>query len=179
MSSHDLDIGGRGIVIAPFRAAEAAALAHLGDDASVARMLPSIRLPFDAPAASARIAASRWRGRPGFRAAIRETGGDLLGEIGLGPEDPPSLMIWLGAPHRGRGHGRAAIEAFLGFVFARLAPAAVAAECYLDNPASLRLLARQGFVATGDAVEATPPLREGPMRYRVLRLDRAAWEARA
>ena len=179
MTDMTLDIRADGVAITPFASAEAAALARLGDDPSVARMVPSIRLPFDEAAAVARIAASCWRGRPGFRAAIRRDGAGLAGEIGLGPEDPPTAMIWLGAAHRGQGVGRAALAGFLGFVFDRLAAEAVAAECYLDNPASLHLLEGAGFRPDGETVEEAPPLRPGPARYRRYRLARSDREARA
>ena len=179
MTDTTLDIRAAGVAITPFASTEAAALARLGNDPSVARMVPSIRLPFDAAAAAARIAASRWHGRAGFRAAIRRGPAELLGEIGLGREHPPTVMLWLGSSHRRQGVGGAALDSFLDFVFDRLGPQAVAAECYLDNPASLHLLEGAGFRPVGEAVEEVPPLRPGPVRYRRYRLTRADREGRS
>jgi len=169
-----LRIVGEGVLVTEFEASEAAALAALGDDPGVARMLTSIRLPFTPADAAARIARARWRGRPGFAAAIRLPCGTLIGEAGLGPGAEPSVMGWLGAAYRGRGHGRAALSALIGWAFARLEPAALSAESYLDNLASIRLLERLGFRATGEGEDAHP-LRHGPARYRRYRLARADW----
>ncbi len=169
-----LRIVGAGVLITPFAATDAEMLSALGDDPSVARMMTSIRIPFTPERAAARIARAPWRGRAGFLAAIRLPDGTPIGEVGVGPGPEPSINYFLGMGYRGRGLGRAAAEALLDWAFARLAPPALLAESYLDNPASIRLLEGLGFVATGDDADEHP-LRTGPARYRCYRLARVDW----
>lgn len=174
-----LAIDAGGVRIDPLRPADAADLARLGNDESIARMLSSVPHPFTEADAVARIAASRWQGRPGFRAAIRLADGPLIGEIALGPEEEPSLGYWIGRAHWGQGHAGRAVTAFVGGMFRRFAMPAIVAETYADNPASARVLERAGFEPAGERRGACSPVRGGEDEIRLWRLSRARWQERA
>lgn len=84
----------------------------------------------------------------------------FLGAIGLsGPLERPGLGYWIGRPYRGRGFATEAVRLVVDFA-RRSGAKSLYAETFPDNPASARVLARAGFVATG-RVRRDLPARGG------------------
>lgn len=161
------------LVITPCWPSDADDLAALGNERDVAWMVATLRHPFDSAQARARIRLGAYAGRPGFRAAIRRRAdGALVGEIGLSETKPDgqsasSLSYWLGRAHWGRGYAGEAAAAFADWAVARFGLRALAAECYVDNPGSLRVLHKLGFEPVGDEINTCSLIRPEPAPIRV------------
>ncbi len=81
---------------------------------------------------------------------------------------------WIGQDYQGRGIGRAAREAILAFAFDGLDAAHARTGAFHDNPRSLAVSRRLGYVETG----RTMLDREGvPTEHVDLAIDRAGWAA--
>ncbi|MFJ5676610.1 GNAT family N-acetyltransferase [Streptomyces sp. NPDC093097] len=81
---------------------------------------------------------------------------------------------WLGLAHQGQGYGTEMRAAVLHLAFAGLGARAVTSSAMTDNPASLRVSEKLGYVPDGLAVTSV----QGVARtLRRLRLNRADWEA--
>lgn len=89
--------------------------------------------------------------------------GLIAGECGTktaaGPDGIVEICYGIAAPSRGRGLGGAAVAALLSELTRGGDLRAVEAEVHVGNIASMRLLERLGFVATGED-------RGGHRRYR-------------
>lgn len=84
------------------------------------------------------------------------------------------LGYWIGLPYWGGGRATAAAEATLAFAFDTLGLRALSAVCLEENPASLRVLAKLGFVETGRLLWDLPKWPE-PRSSLILRLSREDW----
>jgi len=84
------------------------------------------------------------------------------------------LGYWIGRPYWGSGRATAAAAATLAFAFGTLRLRALRAVCLEENPASLRVLAKLGFVETGRILWELPKWPE-PRISLILRLPRADW----
>lgn len=131
----------------PFQITDAPRVAMFAGDFNVARMTARIPHPYSERDARDFIAG----GAVGKALAIVHANG-VIGSIGLEPVDKSGaeLGYWLGKPFWGRGFvteaGRAVIAASL-----RWCPTTtVTASHFEDNPASQRVLAKLGFMPTGD-----------------------------
>lgn len=105
---------------------------------------------------------------------IHRDGGQPLGVAGwMGCDSPadsmPEIGYWIARAHRRRGFGREAVAGVLAHLAQNGARGAVA-EVFLDNAASLALLLRLGFRASG-LVERDLPLRGGLRRLQRLVID--------
>lgn len=76
-------------------------------------------------------------------------GGLTLSHVRRGVCQSASLGYWMGAPHAGRGHMRAAVTALLPVAYDVLHLHRIEAACMPSNAASIRLLERCGFVREG------------------------------
>jgi RimJ/RimL family protein N-acetyltransferase len=85
------------------------------------------------------------------------------------------LGYWIGRPFWGRGLATEAAEATLRFGFDTLELRTVRAVCLEENPASLRVLAKLGFVETGRFAQSLPKWPD-PRSSVAFSLDRAAWK---
>lgn len=165
------------LTLRPMTAEDAPALAALADPVA-ARMTSTVVHPMSREAAAARIAASAFRDRPGFRLGVR-LGGRLIGEVGLAPAPAtgaPDVGVWFGPLWRGRGYGREALAAFLPHVMDRFALAELEAEAFEDNAASRAMLTSLGFRDIG-GTEGTAPARPDPAPIRRFALSRGALAA--
>jgi RimJ/RimL family protein N-acetyltransferase len=79
---------------------------------------------------------------------------ELVGIVGLKTEDAERVELGYGvaATREGRGFASAAVAALLPILRARGAPI-VTAETSIDNPASQRVLERNGFVRVGSRLD--------------------------
>jgi RimJ/RimL family protein N-acetyltransferase len=134
------------------RPSDARAVARITADPRVAPMLATVPAEGFAPQEADRwIEAARYRGRPGFRAAITGRSGRLLGTVGLlaAPKGPLSCS-WFVAPKAwGRGIATEAAGAFLADTMDRFEISTLWAYRFADNPASGRVMEKLGFVEAG------------------------------
>ncbi|MEU8698110.1 GNAT family protein [Streptomyces sp. NPDC048680] len=84
-----------------------------------------------------------------------------------------STGSWLGLAHQGRGIGTEMRAAALHLAFAGLGAEAAVSAAMTDNPRSLGVSRRLGYLP--DGLE-TAALRGAPVTLRRLRLERARWE---
>jgi RimJ/RimL family protein N-acetyltransferase len=94
--------------------------------------------------------------------AVRRLDGTLIGAMGVidHPDGTIEVGYWFGVDHQGQGYASEALRATLDQIAAdpRLAPRQITAETRPDNLASIRLLTKTGFHATG---------RPGPRPNRI------------
>jgi ribosomal-protein-alanine N-acetyltransferase len=85
--------------------------------------------------------------------AVRLADGTLIGAMGVidHPDGSVEVGYWLGVEHQGKGYASEALRATLNQISAdpALALRSVFAEARPDNAASIRLLTKTGFYATG------------------------------
>ncbi len=112
---------------------DAPALAQLGGDSDVARMLASVPSPWSIKHCEDWIEASQYRGRLGFRLGVEEKGGQLIGSVGIGGTPVANCAYFLGKDHWGQGLATEATSALLGFVFDRFDTDVVEADHFDDS----------------------------------------------
>ena len=167
------------------RPQDAAEFVQLLSDGEVAGFIPSIPQPYTSQTADWWI-----RHRLGFRDragaeisfVIRSAAGALLGSVGVddllpGTTHNGELGYWLGREHRGRGLGRAAVNAFIPYAFDQLGLARLTAHALHFNTASLKILRGAGFQVEGTLREYTRT-PSGPQDTLVLGLLKREWQAR-
>ena len=97
----------------------------------------------------------------------------LIGCISLIDE----LGYWIARPHWGRGYVTEAATALLDWHFANSSSRAVASSAHHDNAASLQVLRKLGFEATGRQKRFSQPLQHN-VDHIVSTLSRQTWLAR-
>jgi RimJ/RimL family protein N-acetyltransferase len=94
--------------------------------------------------------------------AVQVPGGTLIGAMGVidHPVGTIEVGYWFGVDYQGKGYASEALRGTLAQIAAdpTLAPRPIFAECRPDNAASIRLLTKTGFYATG---------RPGPRPNRI------------
>jgi ribosomal-protein-alanine N-acetyltransferase len=94
--------------------------------------------------------------------AVRLPDGALIGAMGVidHPDGSIEVGYWFGVDYQGTGYASEALLGTLARIAAdpTLAPRPIFAECRPDNAASIRLLTKTGFCATG---------RPGPRPNRI------------
>jgi RimJ/RimL family protein N-acetyltransferase len=80
----------------------------------------------------------------------------------------PEVGYWVGKPFWGRGFATEALEAALGWAKRRWRKRAVIAGHFSDNPASGQVLAKAGFLYTGEVRTKTSLARGGPVSVRMM-----------
>lgn len=156
-------------------------LQRLAGVPEVARMTGSIPAPWPEDQVRAWIAARRYRGRPGFAAALCLSDGTLIGTLGIGrmtSADPMTCGYWLGQPYWGRGYATEAMVGLLADCYDRFAELdVIEAGHFTDNPASGAVLRKLGFQQVGEGMGRSRARLE-PQPELLYRLTRAAFEAR-
>jgi RimJ/RimL family protein N-acetyltransferase len=114
--------------------------------------------------------------------AVCDPGGEPIGVTLLKDVDhelgEAELGYWIGRPYWGAGRATAASRATITLAFEKLGLRALRAVCLEDNPASLRVLAKLGFTATGRVLWELPKW-PAPRTSVVLQLSRGQWQAAA
>jgi [ribosomal protein S5]-alanine N-acetyltransferase len=94
--------------------------------------------------------------------AVQLPDGTLIGAMGVidHPDGTIEVGYWFGVDYQGQGYASEALRGTLAQITAdpTLAPRPIFAECRPDNAASIRLLTKTGFYATG---------RPGPRPNRI------------
>lgn len=134
------------LTIRPFEDDDAPAMAALAVP-EVARNMSTIPAGMTVDSARDYIAASRFRGLPGFRLAV-ERDGRVIGGLGFGGT-PPGIAYFLAPDHWGQGLATEALSALLTEVFERFPVNRIEADHFEDNPASGAVLRKFGFAPTG------------------------------
>jgi RimJ/RimL family protein N-acetyltransferase len=152
------------VLRAPARRDFDAIVAGIGDLA-VARNLARVPHPYGAADAEDFLAFARWHAATQRSLILAITRGDGL--IGVASIDgiPTRFRLgyWLARAHWGRGYGREAVAALVAYAFDVIGAPLVRAGVFLDNPASLHLVAKLGFRPVGR--------RNGLSRARGERVD--------
>jgi len=160
----------------PVRPSDAGLIGLYAGDIRVAQMTRSIPHPYPPGAAEAmveRIGEGRW---PEEVWAI-DRGGELIGLISLNPEEG-ELGYWVAPAFWGVGLASEAVEALTAHLLERRGLAVLTASAFEDNPASIRVLEKAGFVPVGSD-EGYSVARRGTAPRRLFRCDPATRLARA
>lgn len=136
------------------RMQDAPAIARYAGDPQVARMILRAPVPYLPVAAEGWIMTLRARAPLGedFVFGVELEGEGLVGAIGAHKRGEGfEVGYWVGRPYWGHGF---ASEALGGFVAQARGLGALHAGHFTDNPASGRVLAKNGFAYTGETEEA-------------------------
>lgn len=143
------------IVLRPWQAGDAAALAAAWEDPLIGRWT-------SVPAARGEADAGRWIAGDAHRRArglsldlVIDLDGEVAGEVGLAPIDVAAgeaeIGWWVAAGHRGRGVAASGARLLSGWAVQELAVTRVVARCHPDNPASAGVARAAGFVLSREA----------------------------
>ena len=153
-------------------------LSRIGGDPTVAPMLMSVTSPWPISRVAGWVDAARYRGKPGFRAAITTHDATLIGAIGLGParaDGSASMMYFLDPSVWGQGYGTEAARGFVDYCFQTYPVRSLFAGYFDENPASGRVLRKLGFQVTGHVIGESAA-RQNPAPETLMTLPRAQWE---
>lgn len=139
---------------------------------AIGRML--FRFPVDWPLAEARTLIEDIApcDTPPFRLAISAADGTFLGSIGLVGSERAEIAYFLTEAAQGQGIMGPVLDAFVTLAFARFDLPVLRARVYHDNPASMALLRRMGFVETGSETGTCSAQRQCPERLHLFCLTR-------
>ena len=149
------------LLLRMFTPADAAALHALINDWRVCRTLADVEYPYQREAADAWIAETRHQLHAGSGCHLAITGLEgeqemLVGGIGV-RLDPGTregrLGYWVGARFWGHGVAGEAVGRLASWALANLDIDRLTATVDVDNPASIAVLRRIGFRATGEAMQ--------------------------
>lgn len=139
----------------PLAMSDAARIARFAGDAGVARMILHAPIPYLEVAAEGWIMTLRARAplEKDFVFAVDLKGEGLVGVIGAHKkgESGAEIGYWFGRPYWGQGF---ASETLSGFLSEARSLGALEAGHFIDNPASGRVLQKNGFAYTGETEEA-------------------------
>ena len=145
-----------GLVLRPFRAADAPAVQRHCANRKIARMTSRIPHPYPDGAAAPWIAGhAEASARDAEHSFCIERDGEPIGVVSLRKtaERVYEIGYWLAEGCWGRGYATAAAGRVLRFAFRELGAARVTSTHFLDNPASGRVLEKCGFAYTGEDSE--------------------------
>jgi RimJ/RimL family protein N-acetyltransferase len=145
----EVEIESERLVLRPLRAVDLDDLIREVSDFAVSRMLARVPFPYTRGDAEAFLAAARRSGNSDL--ALSVTRNDrVIGGIGLTAlRGQREFGYWLGRRHWGRGYATEASRAFLAHVFAAFELESVRSGVFVDNPASLRVQTKLGFIEVG------------------------------
>ncbi|GEO17752.1 GNAT family N-acetyltransferase [Microvirga aerophila] len=139
---------------------DAPELARISDVPAVSQWMAFMEGSFPLEKAQALIASQNHTKEYFF--AVRLFDGTLIGAMGVidHPDGSIEVGYWLGVEYQGKGYALEALRGTLDQIAAdpALAPRPIFAETRPDNAASIRLLTKMGFYATG---------RPGPRPNRI------------
>jgi RimJ/RimL family protein N-acetyltransferase len=142
------------LLLRPITMADAEAMAQLAGDFDIARMTGSIPHPFPVLSAEIRVTLFEVGRRRGlqYAYAITQDGGALMGIISLfRPNTDADFEIgyWIGKPYWQKGYMTEACKAIIHEAKHSLGLTTITAGVFSDNPASIHILKKLGFVASG------------------------------
>jgi RimJ/RimL family protein N-acetyltransferase len=117
------------------------------DNRNVARMLARVPFPYWTADAEDWIAGLADRPDGMVYTIHRER---LIGVVSIeNCDDDPRLGYWLGEPWHGRGYMTESVQALITHAFDTRGLRAISSSVFADNPASMRVQEKLGFVVTG------------------------------
>jgi RimJ/RimL family protein N-acetyltransferase len=167
------------VVLRRFVPADAARVELLAGDALVAETTALIPHPYPAGAAVEWIAThdAAAAAATEYTFAITETGGLLIGAIGLRPDprERENIGYWIGRPYWGHGYATAAAQAVIAIGFALIDLTAITASHLVRNAASGRVMEKCGMaLIRTDRREHRGTVED----FCVRGITREAWEKR-
>lgn len=151
---HPLTLHGDGLVIAPVIFNDADALYEIFKHKKVAENMASFDHPLDMSAINERIETGRWKGAGNGWFKIEDSTENVVGAIGFHTiSDGLAGIGYATHPDAwGQGIMTRAVAIFTKFLFARYGFAAIEAEHFVDNPASGKVLIKNGFEKHGESM---------------------------
>ncbi len=137
------------LVLRPLGEADLDALVAEVSDFAVTRMLAKVPYPYTREDGEAFLAASRRYAGIDFSLAVTHED-RVIGGVGLSAiRGRSEFGYWLGRRHWGKGYATEAGLAFLTHVFDAFDLKLIHSGVFFDNPASLRVQQKLGFVESG------------------------------
>lgn len=174
------------LVLRAFALADVPRLIALAGEYEVAKNTLNIPHPYGEEDAYrwVRLTQENYEQQTGYAFALAlRSSGEFIGGIGLTVErrfDRAEAGYWLGQPYWGQGLASEALAAVLRFGFEELALNKIYATHIAENPASGRVMRKNGMVQEGQLAQHTK--RDGRYydlwQYRLTRAEFAAWLGR-
>jgi 8-oxo-dGTP diphosphatase len=151
------------------------------NDFEIVRNLSMVPWPYERRMADAFIRDSEVQARAATairRAVVTRDQSLLIGLIDMRFREGRTGIFgyWLGRTYWGKGYMSEALGAFVAFAFNDLGMTRLGAEALPENPASLAVMARNGF-ALGERVAQDRPNFGDTVMMRQMWLNRTDWEA--
>lgn len=141
----------------------------------VGRMLFSFPVDWRLEQAQALVAELAPRDTPPFRLAIDTGNGVLIGTVGFAQGKTDEIAYFLDPEYQGQGIMLPCLSGFIDLIFARFTLPRLRADVYHDNPASMALLHRLGFVQTGSYIGTCSAQRCTAEEIYIFEVRRSAW----
>jgi [ribosomal protein S5]-alanine N-acetyltransferase len=139
------------LAVRQLQAQDAPELARISDTPAVSQWMAFMEGGFPLEKAEALIASQNETKEYFF--SVRLPDGRLIGAMGVIdlPDDAIEVGYWFGVEYQGKGYASEALRATLDQIAAdpELSHRPIVAECRPDNTASIKLLEKTGFQATG------------------------------
>jgi 8-oxo-dGTP diphosphatase len=170
------------LVLRPLARSDVRAVVELAGDEAVATRTSRIPYPLTAEDAEGWIVDAEGGNALDDEivfAIERREDSRLIGAIGLvlGQEGaPPSVGYWLGRPFWNQGFVTEAVRRLLDFAFDVLGVAAIQAEAFPDNAASIRVQKKVGLEYVGREMQPAPA-RGGEREVVIHAIRREKWRA--
>lgn len=170
------------LLLRPYSERDLPAIVALAGDARIAATTGTVPHPYTEELAHSWLAthAPAWAAGSQVHFAIVDRHLDeLRGTLSLrrDGQDTASVGYWIGVPHWGQGLATEACAALVTFGFEHWALAAINGRHLPENPASGRVLLKNGFTAQG-RIRAFFPIRGREEELDTYRLTREGWRAR-
>lgn len=167
------------LVLRPHHEGDIPALVTLAGDSRIAATTGTVPHPYTADTARCWLAthAPAWNdGSQVHYAIIEREGKALRGTLSLRRDGvgTANLGYWIGVPYWGQGFATEACAALIAFGFDHWSLAAINGRHLLENPASGRVLRKNGFVPQGQT-RMLFPTREREETLATYQLTRECW----
>ncbi len=150
-------------------------LVRLANNRAISEMTSTMPFPYGEADARAFLGKVAEPGSPGCKyiCTLADTG-TLVGGAGIDDRsDGPEIGYWIGQPHWGNGFASEIAHAIIDLAFRATTIDSMIARCRIDNPASRRVLEKNGFEFTHE--KTCTSLVAGPMPSAHYRLEREKW----
>lgn len=118
----------------------------------VGRMLFLFPADLTLDAARGHIESWTYEGAPPFRLAIEDETGRFVGTVGVSSGVFPSVYYFLDPAAAGRGYATETLGALVTMIRHKFPRLRLRADVFHDNPASMKVLEKIGFVRCGEGV---------------------------
>jgi len=157
------------------RAGDAAAIAKLANNRSIAEQTRRMPYPFSQGDAEQWVKTVSDKSEVVFLVTGKKTG-EILGAAGCGQMDENDLEVgyWIGEPHWGKGYATEAVQAVVDHVFDAGQVERLYGRCRVVNMASRRVLMKCGFQFAGSGMSDSCVLK-GLVPVEEYALERSVW----